>query len=302
MAGDRRDFGSTKPAIARLEGAWIPPVKVGSPVLHEWSLKALKQFHMLPVLAFMFQDHLLPQLAIVLLLASAPAGSAAPNTSTPLLVELFTSEGCSSCPPADALLRNLDAKQPVPGVQFIVLEEHVDYWDGDGWKDPFSSPEFTLRQSEYAQRLHVAEPYTPEMVVNGSFEFVGNDGNRAAEVFQKAIAARTVPIRISSAANTGGTLHAHVDVDPADVKAEIWIALAIDHAESQVLKGENGGHHLEHVAVLKKLSQIGELDKQRGFSKEISFKSMTRPSRLIAFLQEPGQGKIFGVTMVSVQP
>jgi hypothetical protein len=251
---------------------------------------------------FMRLQYLLPSLALMVLLASVPAGSAAPTTTTPVLVELFTSEGCSSCPPADAFLRNLDRKQPVPGVQFIVLEEHVDYWDGDGWKDPFSSHEVTLRQTEYAQRLHVAEPYTPEMVVNGSIEFVGNDGNRAAQAFEKAVTTPAIPIRISSAGLSGGTLQAHVDVDPADVKAEIWIALAIDHAESQVLRGENGGHHLEHVAVLKKLSQIGKLDKQHGFSKDISFKSITQPSRIIAFLQEPGQGRIIGATMVEVQP
>jgi len=241
-------------------------------------------------------------LAILFLLAAVPAGSAAPNSPTPLLIELFTSEGCSSCPPADTFLRNLDSKQPVAGVQFIVLEEHVDYWDGDGWKDPFSSHEFTVRQTEYAQRLHVAEPYTPEMVVDGAFEFVGNDGNRAAQAFDKALATPTIPIRISSASASGGTLHAHIDVDPADAKAEVWIALAIDHAESQVLRGENGGHHLEHVAVVKKLSQIGKLDKQRGFSKDVTFKSISQPSRLIAFVQEPGQGRVLGAAMVEVQP
>lgn len=256
---------------------------------------------MLPM-RFMSKKYLLASSAIALLLASVPAGSVVPNVPTPLLVELFTSEGCSSCPPADAFLRNLDSKQPVPGVQFIVLEEHVDYWDGDGWKDPFSSHEFTVRQTEYAQRLHVAEPYTPEMVVDGAFEFVGNDGNRAAQVFEKAVTAPAIPIRISSVMVTDGALHAHIEVDPAPDKAEVWIALAIDHAESQVLKGENGGHHLEHVAVAKKLSEIGKLDKQRGFSKDISFKSITQPSRIVAFLQEPGQGKVVGAAMAQVQP
>lgn len=250
---------------------------------------------------FMRLKYLL-SLALMLLLASVPAGSAAPTTPTPVLVELFTSEGCSSCPPADAFLRNLDSKQPMPGVQFIVLEEHVDYWDGDGWKDPFSLHEATMRQTEYAQHLHVAEPYTPEMVVNGSFEFVGNDGHRAAQAFEKAATTPARPIRISSTALSSGTLHAHINVDPADVKAEVWIALAIDHAESQVLRGENGGHHLEHVAVLKKLSQVGKLEKQRGFSKDITFKSISQPFRVIAFLQDPGQGKIVGATMVEVQP
>src|SRR4051794_9212986 len=91
----------------------------------------------------------------------------------PVVVELFTAEGCSSCPPADSFLRELDSKQPVSGVQVIAIEEHVDYWDGDGWGDPFSSHEITLRQSGYAERLHTSGPYTPEMVVNGQNEFVG---------------------------------------------------------------------------------------------------------------------------------
>lgn len=275
--------------------------EVESPIFPKWSLKPPEQLHMLPM-RFMSKKHLLASWAIALMLASIPAGSAVPNAPTPLLVELFTSEGCSSCPPADAFLRNLDSKQPVPGVQFIVLEEHVDYWDGDGWKDPFSSHEFTVRQTEYAQRLHVAEPYTPEMVVDGAFEFVGNDGNRAAQVFEKAVTAPAIPIRISSVAVSDGTLHAHIEADPAPEKAEVWIALAIDHAESQVLKGENGGHHLEHVAVVKKLSEIGKLDKQHGFSKDITLKSITQPSRIVAFLQQPGQGKVVGAAMAQVQP
>lgn len=257
---------------------------------------------MLSVLVCMNPKLYLTSLGVVLLLAFVQAGSAAPNSPIPLLVELFTSEGCSSCPPADTFLRNLDSKQPVAGVQFIVLEEHVDYWDGDGWKDPFSSHDFTLRQTAYAQRLHVAEPYTPEMVVDGTFEFVGNDGNRAAQAFEKAVTAPAIPIRISSAAVSGGTLHAHIDVDPAVVKAEVWIALAVDHAESQVLRGENGGHRLEHVAVVKELSPVGKLDKQRGFAKDVTLKSITQPCRLVAFLQEPGQGRVIGATMVEVQP
>jgi len=232
--------------------------------------------------------------------SSALAADSGPATA--IVVELFTSEGCSSCPPADALLKAMDSAQPIPGAHLIVMEEHVDYWDEQGWKDPFSSHEITLRQVDYTERLHVREPYTPEMVVDGAYEFTGNDRMRAAEALKKAVALPTVSVRISSIAVENGKLRAHIDTDSVPEKADVMVALVLDHAESQVLRGENGGHHLDHVAVLTSLSKVGKADKGQPFSKDISLgsKSLAQPCRLVTFLQESGQGRIVGAAVEPV--
>ena len=91
------------------------------------------------------------------------------------VVELFTSEGCSSCPPADKLLADLEKRGNVNGRQILVMSEHVDYWDGLGWKDRFSSSVFTQRQTDYVRKLGLGSPYTPEVVINGQTELIGND-------------------------------------------------------------------------------------------------------------------------------
>src|SRR5208337_4581931 len=130
---------------------------------------------------------------------------AAPTAMTaqrqPVLVELFTSEGCSSCPPADALLEKLDREQPIAGAQIIVLSEHVDYWNHLGWTDPFSSAAFSARQETYARRFGLDGPYTPEMVVDGNAECNGSDARKAEAAIRRAIEAPKVGIRMRAAAS-----------------------------------------------------------------------------------------------------
>lgn len=103
-----------------------------------------------------------------------------------VLLELFTSEGCSSCPPADQLLETLDRTQPVSGAQIIVLSEHVDYWNRLGWTDPFSSTLFTQRQQDYVTQLHLDSAYTPQLVVDGQQDVVGSDERAVRAVILKA--------------------------------------------------------------------------------------------------------------------
>src|SRR5512146_3181325 len=112
---------------------------------------------------------------VVLLFVVVTWGQSNPTSPSPVFVELFTSEGCSSCPPADALLTQLEKQRQIDGRPIIVLGEHVDYWNNLGWTDRFSSARFSERQSEYARKFGLDSVYTPQMVVNGRTEFVGND-------------------------------------------------------------------------------------------------------------------------------
>jgi len=128
--------------------------------------------------------------ALALLIAVFGLGAVqGQDRRVPVVVELFTSEGCSSCPPADALLSRLERSQPLPGVRIIPLEEHVDYWNQLGWPDPFSSAQYRGRQNDYATHVFFTDNiYTPQMIVGGQAGFSGGDGNRA----QQEIARRSM--------------------------------------------------------------------------------------------------------------
>ena len=238
----------------------------------------------------------------------AESKSAAAQTANahPVLVELFTSEGCSSCPPADAFLQKLDIYQPISGAQLIVLSEHVDYWDHDGWKDPNSSSSLTERQVLYDRILGKDSPYTPQLIVDGASEVPANDPQRVQNALQSAVDAPKVSVRIGEMKIDAGNpsiLRTHVDSDGNIDKhnAEVFVVVALDHVESQVLHGENGGHHLTHVAVVQQLTKIGKVQKGKSFGQdvELKLKPGTDPKnvRIIAFVQETGQGKLLGAAL-----
>lgn len=211
----------------------------------------------------------------------------------PVLVELFTSEGCDSCPPADTLLEKLDRTQPVAGAFVIALSEHVDYWNHLGWADPYSSPLFSARQEQYARRLHTNGPYTPQMVVNGKWEFVGSDSRAAESAIRSGMQETKLPIRIG-----GGDGSATIEVDALPGgnahKADVYLAYAADSGTSDVLRGENRGRRLHHVAIVKELKQIGTVDGHSGFKTQVKAEN---GSRLIVFVQDPGNGPVWGSAM-----
>src|SRR2546430_16007885 len=258
--------------------------------------------------------HLLPGSAIAVFLATCTFVSASdvahPAPPAAVLVELFTCEGCSSCPPADALLQQLDRWQPVAGSQLTVLSEHVDYWDHGGWSDPHSSHLLTERQNAYSEHFKLATVYTPQMVVDGNREFLGSDGRLALQACQKAAGFRKIPIRISSVSHENPvTLKAHVEADALDEsykfkQADIYIVVALNSAESQVAGGENKGRHLSHVAVVQSLTKIGSVKKGKSFARDVSLKLEPRTDpgrvRVIAFVQESGQGQVLGAALQRV--
>src|SRR6476661_624252 len=175
-----------------------------------------------------------------------------------VVVELFTSEGCSSCPPADELLGRLRQDLSAKNIQVIPLGFHVDYWNSLGWKDRFSSAEFTQRQEQYTHALKVDGPYTPEMVVDGAVEFVGNDSGQAQRTIrQQASQLETAQIKIAPA----GAEQLNIQVKGAASTGNALVMLAIteDNLTTQVGSGENGGRTLHHAAVVRELRQLGRL-------------------------------------------
>jgi hypothetical protein len=212
--------------------------------------------------------------------ASLPA-TGADSSRAPVLVELFTSEGCSSCPPADRLLESLDP-------QAIVLSEHVDYWDRLGWRDPYSGHANTQRQEGYARLFGTQGPYTPQMVIDGATEFVGNDARRAMDEVARARTREKMGVHLSRTA-----AGVQVQIDAAAKAADVWLALADDSGTSQVTGGENEGRRLHHVAILRSLRKIGTVKRGAGFARNVPVPPDT--GRVIVFVQDGGLGQVYGV-------
>jgi len=244
-------------------------------------------------------------------LTSLPATSAAQTAQTnrtPVLVELFTSEGCSSCPPADALLAKLDQTQPISGAEVIVLGEHVDYWDSLGWHDRFSSHQYTERQGDYCARLRVDSSYTPQMIVDGTEQFVGNDAAHAVRAIQHAAQAPKIKLILSKPVVDGLKVSVSISSpDPtAAKKADLYAALVNPKETTEVRAGENGGHRLQHAGVVRSLQRVGKL-KDLG-SGPVSFTLNAPPDskpgemRVVVFAQESGQGPVLGAVSVTVTP
>jgi len=237
--------------------------------------------------------------------------SAAAGPRMPVLVELFTSEGCSSCPPADALLMRLDKDQPVVGAEVIALSEHVDYWNRLGWSDPYSLSDFSARQSLYANVFKLDDIYTPQMIVDGRVQFVGsNDVEARRTIGDAARNAKTgVTMSLASESAQGRTVTLAIRVESLSnvVKggdADVMLAITESGLRSNVTRGENAGRVLNHIAVVRRLSTIGTIDSKKdlAFTAEpvvqISRSWRRENLKAVVFVQErAGRGVIGASTL-----
>jgi hypothetical protein len=249
----------------------------------------------------------------VLALAGVMGGSARSEAAptlprTPVLLELFTSEGCSSCPPADRLLETLDEKQPFPGADLIVLSEHVDYWNGDGWVDPYSSRLFSDRQKAYADHLGVDTVYTPQIVVDGTREMPGGDANGIGKAVQAAIHKQKTALMLTNIVREGNRITFHLnsgDVPATEGSVTVYVALAENKVQSHVGGGENGGRSLAHVAVARSVTSIATVKPGSAVSQNVSVPIPTTAAgtqfRVVTFLRANGSRRIVGAASQKVQ-
>jgi hypothetical protein len=257
----------------------------------------------------------LPLLLLLLLTPfSVPRADAAslPQQSTEatpvVLVELFTSEGCSSCPPADKLLADLERDPLVKGVQVIAISEHVDYWNRLGWKDPFSAAEFSKRQLDYMQALGLQDVYTPQMIVDGRTQFVGSNLKAAREAIASAASARKANINLAINSLNARSLRLAVQIDnlpevTKDDTPDVMLAITESELLSNVSRGENKGRNLLHAAVARKLINMGKVNgktfnAEKSVDLEASWKR--KDMKVVVFVQERASRRILGVNAIKL--
>jgi hypothetical protein len=197
-------------------------------------------------------------------MSTGAARSAVP--ATPVIVELFTSEGCSSCPPADRLLSELIRTQPVKDVVIVGLSEHVDYWNQLGWKDPFSDHRFSQRQTAYATAAGTADIYTPQMVVDGHESFVGSDRAAAMAAIARAAVFQKAPVTLGWTQTTPRKLTVQMTGGAPAAGAVMFAAIVEDGLSVSVKRGENSGQMLQHSAVTRRFVEIGRADRAGNYA------------------------------------
>ena len=202
------------------------------------------------------------------------------------LVELFTSEGCSSCPRADVLLRNVGINAEKTGQNIFLLAYHVDYWNKGGWKDPFSKYQFTLRQENYSRVLPEKEMYTPQAVINGESSFTGSKEDKMNECIKNALA--NIPALLLSAKKdsiVNDTLFISYKISKSDPNYVLRLALTEDDLDSDVLHGENEGKNLHHDHVVRIFTSLDIPGKTGQAKIPLKGNKLSEKNQVIIFVQ-----------------
>lgn len=213
------------------------------------------------------------------------------------VVELFTSEGCSSCPPADELVAKILKEDR--NKEVYILAYHVDYWNHLGWKDQFSSAQYSDRQRMYAKLLRLESVYTPQIVVNGRTEFVGsNEGNLRNAIQTGLTKASNDQLALSNVVIDAGALKVQYQTKGSNANRELVIAFVQKAAQTNVKSGENGGHILSHVNIVRELNTI-ELKQQNGAtSVKLPQGYNAQGWEVISFLQNTATGEILSAQKI----
>jgi len=236
-------------------------------------------------------------IAVVAMAAAGLCRGQAPVQEHPVLVELFTSEGCSSCPPADEILRKMHDMHTQAGTLIVTLSEHVTYWNHDGWTDPFSDQDFTDRQSAYGERLGVKEVYTPQVVVNGGAQMNGTVGYNILKAVDAA-RSTAVTVHIVSAKAEGKKVALTFSVEGELPKkgADVYAVVADDTDTTDVLRGENKGRTITHVSVARRLAKVATVKDSAARTVSVTVPSEGAGGHHVVLIaQEQGVGKVLAV-------
>lgn len=223
----------------------------------------------------------------------------------PVLVELFTSEGCDSCPPADQVLMRLARERNIGGADVIVMSEHVDYWNYLGWRDPYSSRQFTDRQNEYASALGRDGVYTPQMIIDGRYDVLGGKYAEVATTLSQASRSPKGMMNVTIRSR-GNEVDLHVAANPCSERANIYAAVTEDNLFNNVSRGENKGLKLSHVAVVRRLTLLGSAKRNTSFTTDSAIKVApewkTADLHAVVFAQSTKSKAILSVSEVPFPP
>jgi hypothetical protein len=217
------------------------------------------------------------------------------------VVEMFTSQGCNSCPPAEELLSEIERDARAHGQNVFALGFHVDYWDNLGWPDQFADPAYTARQEAYARAFGTRGLYTPQMVVNGTDEFVGSDRRRAASTIMSAMTSTaTTPLTLSIAHLGGDRVMVDYRTERPPGRAVLNVAVVERGLDSEIARGENAGRTLRQDNVVRAFRSVG-LEAERGQVELATPPGLDpRNASVVGYVQENGDRAIVGATAVEL--